>query len=396
MILANWEPPRSSAWPGDPATLRERDARRFRIPLGGYVVEPRESHTVSCEFCRVTVVVMGNGWRVCAVALLLGCGSVLETTKEDSGIADDAGVDAVADAVDAPQLPVPHTMRVASGAYTGNGVDDRLITGAGFKPDVVLVKRSFAGEGSVWRTSTMVGDTSAVATCFNCGPPVASNLVQSLDADGFTIGSAVEVNSSGGTYFWVAMTTGTNLAIGTYVGNGVDNRNITGVGFQPEWLVTLGTTTLNSQSFRGASMAGDHAYERLDSSTLATNTLQALQADGFQLGSSSAANSNGETFHYIAWDATANVVQTSQVGDSADPRTVTLGFQPTMVWFKRDNASVSTFGTLAMFNTLGDFSQRFVGVGSANNIQAFLSNGFQIGGGVEVNLNTVTYHYLAF
>ncbi len=49
--------------------------------------------------------------------------------------------------------------RLATGNYTGNGTDDRAITGLGFQPDVVIVKGDVA-ETAVMRTSTMAGDAS--------------------------------------------------------------------------------------------------------------------------------------------------------------------------------------------------------------------------------------------
>ena len=48
---------------------------------------------------------------------------------------------------------------MASGTYTGDGTDDRAITGVGFQPDVVIVKRYPNVKGEL-RTSTMVGDAS--------------------------------------------------------------------------------------------------------------------------------------------------------------------------------------------------------------------------------------------
>jgi len=89
----------------------------------------------------------------------------------------------------------------ASGSYTGNGADNRAITGGvGFQPDVVIIKSNTA-QLAVMRTSTMVGDASkelCAATAFQ------TNRIQSLDPGGFTVGTNAQVNSSGVTYYWVA------------------------------------------------------------------------------------------------------------------------------------------------------------------------------------------------
>ena len=56
-------------------------------------------------------------------------------------------------------------------------------------------------------------------------------MVNSLDADGFNLGSDARVNGNGIIYHYVAWNTASGeLAGGSYSGNGTDNQNITGVG----------------------------------------------------------------------------------------------------------------------------------------------------------------------
>ena len=74
-------------------------------------------------------------------------------------------------------------MLTAIGTYAGNGVNATGITGVGFQPDFVLVKGG--ANIAVLRTSSMAGDLSKAMAGATA---LAANLVESLDADGFTVG----------------------------------------------------------------------------------------------------------------------------------------------------------------------------------------------------------------
>jgi hypothetical protein len=279
-------------------------------------------------------------------------------------------------------------MRVATGTYTGSGIDNRAFTGLGFQPDIVMIKISTATSGVI-RTSTMVGDASKPLTLVGA---LAPNLVQSLDADGFTVGTDTRVNASASTYYWVAMKAGAELKLGTYVGNGADNRSITGVGFQPDWLITLGDG--DDSVFRPGTIAGDASF-LTDGSSALVNHIQAMEADGFQIGTNIKVNETGTTFHYVAWDVSANVKQTTYAGNGTDNRSIGgVGFQPLMAWVKRDSLNQSTWRPAS---TAGDLSHHWGAAASAvDRIQALELDGFQVGTSPLVNSGTGTYHYIAF
>src|SRR5439155_145441 len=127
-----------------------------------------------------------------------------------------------------------------SGTYVGNGVDNTQIVQLGFQPDLVIVKGD-STQYPVVRTSTMAGDASKP---MGGAAALAMNLIQSLDSTGggaFTVGFDARVNSNAQTYYYAAWkAVAGEMNVGTYAGNNTDNRNITGVGFQPEYVVTRG------------------------------------------------------------------------------------------------------------------------------------------------------------
>jgi type II secretory pathway pseudopilin PulG len=283
--------------------------------------------------------------------------------------------------------PTPGPMRLVTGSYVGSGEDDRAISGIGFQPDVVIIKAA-TNRAGVIRTSTMSGDRTKVLGSTGA---LVSNCVQSLDADGFTVGTDSRVNGWGGAYYWVAMKAGSDLAVGSYVGNGADNRSITGVGFQPIWVVTLGDGS--DSVFRPGPAAGDSSYIMTGTGSQ-TNRIQALAPDGFQVGSNADVNESGTTFHYIAWAASSQVSAGSYIGNGSDNRSITgIGFQPLVAWVKRDDSQSAVWRPASL---TGDSTLYWGGTASASNrIQALQADGFQVGTNGTVNTNGNTYYRLA-
>lgn len=267
-------------------------------------------------------------------------------------------------------------------------MDDRTIGGLPFQPDIVIVHSDNNNEQASIRTADMAADRSKNLTTNGA---LTANEIQSFTSDGFVVGSDDDVNESGVTYYWTAMKEGTNVQTGTYTGNGVDNRNITGVGFQPDWLMTIGNG--EQDFFRPGPLAGDASYQ-LNANGTTSNRIQALQADGFQLGSNADVNQNTRVYYWVAFDVTANVAVGSYLGNSADSRNITgLGLDPDFVWVKRLAARQSIWRTDAI---AGDRTL-FWGAGApvADRIQSLIADGFQVGTNQDANQNNQTYYYLA-
>ena len=87
----------------------------------------------------------------------------------------------------------------------------------GFQPDVVIIKGDTA-QIAVMRTSAMSGDSSKPMVGATA---LAANMVQSLNASGFTIGNDNTVNKNSTGYYWMAFQAATgSLAVGSFTGNG--------------------------------------------------------------------------------------------------------------------------------------------------------------------------------
>ena len=281
---------------------------------------------------------------------------------------------------------------VATGSYTGDGIDNRAIGGVGFQPDVVIIKGAANGRRTVARSSTMTGDqTKPLASVL----PLVTDRIQSLDLDGFTIGTHAAVNTSGGTYHWVALKAAAGqLQVGSYTGNGT-SQPITGIGFSPEYVVILGSYADNAIQ-RSATMTTPY---RFDDPAAGANSLNSLDADGFTVGSHAQVNSSGITYHYIAWNVVPGVVAAgSYNGDGLDDRSITgVGFLPEYVIVKADADGASCHrGVHRPSSIATDSTLNFtIGANFANGIQTLEADGFQVGTDCTVNTGGTTYHYLA-
>jgi hypothetical protein len=281
---------------------------------------------------------------------------------------------------------------ILSGSYTGDGSDNRAITGLGFTPDVVIIKVRDDNKIAVIRTSAMTGDSSKPLTG---GTALVADAIQSLDADGFTIGTLDTVNKATKTYDWIAFRTSPGfLHVGSYTGDGTAGRSVTGVGFSPDALFVLDAG--NQEAVFTNSAAGGNAFD-FGNSTNAT-WIPSLDADGFTLGSDARVNGAAHTYYYVAWNEVPGLVDVgSYAGDGTDNRNIAgVGFQPEWVVVKNTAGD----GVVQHFDSQGpasDSSSFFTGNSAGTNrIQALQPDGFQVGADNDVNNATRLYTFMAF
>ena len=289
----------------------------------------------------------------------------------------------------------PSGMRVLSGTYTGNGVDDRAVY-VGFSPDIVIVDMdenvTVAPAEAVIRTSTMVGDSSKDLDAPNAP---AADRIQSLTPTGFVLGTHATVNEAGRTYHWVAFRGAPGeLRVGSYLGDGVtDDRNITGLGFSPEYVIVM-SGGAQAVVQRSSAMPGDTTHE-FDSTGFA-NGIQALQADGFQVGLDPRVNAAATTYYFAAWNAVPGKVAVGvYTGNGATLRNITgVGVFPEWAHVTRSGSGFRTTHKPASTGVGIDRSLLLQSrLGEADSIQALQPDGFQVGGHSRVNSTTAPNDY---
>ena len=130
-----------------------------------------------------------------------------------------------------------------------------------------------------------------------------------------------------------------------YTGNATDNRTVTGVGFQPDWLWLKARDIAQPGTIRDSSRGTNKFLYPGANSAEGTNTyLTSFDSDGFSMNATdNEVNGNGNT--YVAWQWKANGGTTSTNSDGTVDVTIqvnsTAGFS-IMKW----NGNGNTSGTV--------------------------------------------------
>jgi predicted ribosomally synthesized peptide with SipW-like signal peptide len=198
----------------------------------------------------------------------------------------------------------PGTLTV--GSYAGDGTASRSITGVGFSPEYVFVLDS----GNARPVQRYAGMSRAYQ--FDGDTGQATTRISSLDAGGFTVGNSAEVNKAGDLYHWAAFNISPgSVDIGSYAGDGADNRAITGIGFQPGYLQVKADNSATNRAgvHRFSSQSGDNTFLFTNANGSLANLVQALQDDGFQVGTDATVNQSTIKNFYLALRNTASSCQ---------------------------------------------------------------------------------------
>jgi len=191
------------------------------------------------------------------------------------------------------------------GSYVGNGRDGRRIASIGFQPALLFLKWD-GPRSAVWRSITL---PEGVTSSFD-GQGDLTNFISAFEADGFKVGSDSWVNNKGASddpsiYHYVAFREAPGLLqTGSYTGDGSDDRDISDVGFQPDFL-WIKRSSPDSKAVHRTSSLPDDSTLRFESVANGEDEIQALQSDGFQVGTGAAVNFDGDTYYYVAFKASS-------------------------------------------------------------------------------------------
>ncbi len=298
----------------------------------------------------------------------------------------------------------------SEGTYTGNGVDNRSITGLGYRPNFALVKNATSVTANNLRPLMTTRENHGDYASF-VGDVVADSVngIQALESDGFQVGTSGSVNENTTTMYWFAFggasaytSSGSfSMKTGVYTGNGV-SQGITGLGFRPQLVIVTGAS--GTTVFRTEMMKGDSTAYTASATANFTGGVTSLDADGFTVGAATQTNSNAVVYHWQAFAGAYNPYTNSGANDFAigayygngiDNRDVErMPWQPDMVAVKRNGATAGTWRSSAQ---AGDLSAFFAATAeAANNVQVLNIDGFQVGTGANVNTAANLYHWFAF
>jgi hypothetical protein len=122
--------------------------------------------------------------------------------------------------------------------WNGNVSATQAITGVGFQPDIVWIKNRDQADPNMVFDSTR-GATKYWDTDATTGEVTDADTLESFDADGFTVGDDVKVNTNGEKYVawcWkVSATAGIDIV--TYTGTGAAHAENHSLGVVPEFMI---------------------------------------------------------------------------------------------------------------------------------------------------------------
>lgn len=297
------------------------------------------------------------------------------------------------------------------GKYTGDGTVSRNIT-TGFQPDLVWVKRTNATVGS-FTTSPLAAVNPLYAAYFSAtaNDHLGTGLLfRGLNATSFTVGSTN--NANGAIYYYVAFkNTANKFLTGSFNGNGIDNRNISGTGtdgiggtpidFEPD-LVFVKQNAAVGPAFNTTECWGDYSPAVI-AGAAALNHIQSLDATGFQVGNSTAVNAAGIISYWFAFGGVADPAPTesffmekgSYVGDGSAAKVIPTSFAPDLVFIKaRDSAQYAVWSTRMDTDVTHYFAVAAASV--AGGIISMSSNSFTVGNHITVNNGLTNYEWVAF
>ncbi len=281
-----------------------------------------------------------------------------------------------------------YSMKYAVGKYTGTGSGTKAVGSFGFQPEVILVKPSNSGDAFVATSTMPSGNTKRLSAS-----TLASNYVNSLDANGFTAGTSA--NASSVTYYYIAFDDDADIDVGTFTGS--TSAQAVNVGYRPAMAWVLGTSG-DWNDYGNVSQDGWDSYPDafingsiLDASSASMST---YTSTGFNIpASGSSGVDNGSTYHYVTFK-NSNVYTGTYTGTGNNGLTVNIGAAPAFVMVKNtsDQNNNMWFRTSAMSATE---SYKFTDVVSTIAITSFTSSGMTLGTQGEVNGTGQTLQYFA-
>lgn len=319
-------------------------------------------------------------------------------------------------------------------SYTGTG-SSNAITGLGFQPDLVWIKR--ADDTAGWKvTDSTRGVTKVLQPVGNNTEETDSNGLTSFDSDGFTVGSDSSYNASSSkilAYAWRANggTTSSNIdgsitttiqtsdsggfSIIKYTGTGSNATIGHGLSKAPDFMIFKCTTTTDNWIvYHREFGAGNRA--QLNNAGIgwgsSSTSFQSTDPDNsvITIGTSSGTNSSSGTMICYAWasiDGYSNFSSYTGTG-STDGAFCFTSFLPKMTWFKRngsgdwivntyDENSVDTSYINPAHNPLDNRMLITSSVRATGKPVDFLSNGYKIRHtDSDSNLTGVKYPIIAW
>ena len=323
--------------------------------------------------------------------------------------------------------------------HTGNS-GTQSITGVGFQPDFVWIKRRTVTVEGHALFDVARGVENFLASNSDSGESNNVNTLTAFDSDGFSLGSSDAVNGSGNYVSWnwlaangtsantdgdisstVSANTTSGFSVVIWTGNGSNGASVGhGLSQAPEMIVMKNRTDNVTnwrvgQTVAGNTMTGGNGYYmEWDDTKASTNPGSAVTwgspplaptSSVFYVGSNNSHNGSGDSmvcycFHSVK--GFSKIGSYTGNGSASDGPFIYLGFRPAFVMIKRTDST----GSWEMYDAKREgFNPQVHGLyanltnteDNTDDLLDLVSNGFKLyhdGGGL--NASGGTYIYMAF
>jgi len=319
--------------------------------------------------------------------------------------------------------------------YTGNG-SQRSITGVGFQPDFIWMKRRNSAQEHAL-VNSVIGAGRSVYSDLNSAEDASSAGITSFDSDGFSVGSSGLMNNNSNTYValcWKAgntwqhnndgtidstinVNTGNGFSIVSYKGTGSAATVAHGLGAAPEVMFIKERSSSRDWGVYHKYNVGNSGNGHTERLKLNTNDANQDNAGGaywnstaptstvFSIGTEGNVNTSGKDYIAYCWAPKSGFSKFgSYSGSGSDGNAVSLGFQPDFVMIKRTNSTGGWLMFDSARNTSNPRNNRLEAdndsaatTGSSTKNVDFNATDFEANGSdTEVNASGSTYIYLAF
>jgi len=266
------------------------DNRNIAVPFGPQVVIIKGTNTQTGAVRTVTM--SGDAAKPMTGASALTTNIIQSLTTTGFQIGTNARVNNNTTRYDWVAFEAAHgVMQV--GNYVGNGAA-RSFTGLGFSPEYVM---ALPANGSL-AVSRAAGQANSFQFDSDAG---TATRITSLDADGFSVGTSGDVNTSGQNYHYVAWNRRGGLSeMATYTGTG--SAGLTAyTGFQPGYAIARRNTGAAGEAHqRFFSQAAGESYPFAATGVM-TDSITAFNAFDTGFGTNAVSNTSGATHSLVAF-----------------------------------------------------------------------------------------------
>tara|TARA_Y100000361_G_scaffold21583_1_gene16805 strand:- start:225 stop:1208 length:984 start_codon:yes stop_codon:yes gene_type:complete len=291
--------------------------------------------------------------------------------------------------------------------YTGNGSDDRSISGVGFQPNFLWVKERSATSGHII-VDSIRGATKFIQSHNNTAEDTNADIIQAFESDGFQIGTHQAINENSETYVawnWKEDTTA-GFDIVTYTGASGDQTFAHSLGVAPEWYLVKERGNVNSWVVNHIGLANQtNAYLLLNTNDAAGtdswfNSTAPSSSVVHANDGDSPTNRNGGTYVMYLWRSVKGFSKFGSFTGNAntDGPFVYTGFRPAWVLIKNSSANGENWNLFDNkrngFNGSGEALRPNTSEAEYDRNVDFLANGFKVrdsSGEVSGNGNTLIY-----